>query len=240
MINEALLSPVQDAQTNPALEFRDGQALLRMPTQGGTTVERFISMEALREAATGIPVDSGWLGPEIVRWGTGRLGDWAVAFIPPGRHQIELTSGVPGESETVERITAPLPGMVIFGIARKYFVFAQKSDKCEPHQEVYRAPLPNVIQDASVCWGLLQPPQASPRTILKAWELFITSTFNNHAASGKSKRNREDGREVLRELAGAGDDARYPVEDLVRQVEHTGVTLDKVIRVFFETGEMPG
>lgn len=240
ILNENMLSPVQDANTNPMLIFRNGQCVFRMATLSGPVIERLVSWEAVREAATNIPIDSGWLAPEIVRCGTGGKGDWAVAFIPPGRHSLELTSGTPGESETADKVTAPLPGMVMFGIANKYFVWAVKTETLNPHMEVYRCPLPNVMQDAGVCWGLLKPPTASARSILSAWKLFIGSTFNNHAANGKSKRKRDDVRELIKELATAGDEARYPVDDLIRQVEHTGLTLDHAVRAFMEVGEMPG
>ena len=238
-MNELMLTPVQDARTNPTLEFRDGQCLFKMNTLGGTSIERFISWESVREAALKIPVDSGWVGPEIVRWGTGKYGEWCVAFIPPGRHTLELTSGTPGESEQVERVTVPLPGMAMFGAAVKYFVWAVKTETLNPQHEIYRAPLPNVMQDGSICWGLLKPPQAGPRTMLKAWEIFISSTFNNHAANGKSKRNPEDVRELLKRL-GLEEAESYPVEDLCRQVERTGVTLDSALRKFWGDGGMPG
>ena len=237
-LNEQMLTPVQGAHTNPTLEFRDGQLLLRMLQQNGAVHERLISYESAREAFTNVPVDSGWLAPEVARWGTGRNGDWAVIFVPPGRHTIEITSGVPGPDETTERVTTLLPGMVMFGIAVKYWVWAVRTDRLDPYQEIYRAPLPNVMADAEVCWGLLKAPRCSARTILKAWEMFLTSTFNNHAASGKSKRNREDVRETLRGLAAEGEVARYPGEDLARQTEQ-GVSLDRALRVFFETGAMP-
>ena len=235
-LNENMLSPVQDAHTNPMLIFRNGQCVFRMATLSGPVMERLVSWEAVRAAATNIPIDSGWLAPEIARWGTGGKGEWAVAFIPPGRHELELTAGTPGVSETTERVTAPLPGMVMFGMVNKFFVWAVKTETLNPHHEVYRAPLPNVMADASVCWGLLKPPTASARSLLGAWKLFISSTFNNHAANGKSKRQREDVRVLLKELAAQGEAAKYPVEDLVRQVGQTGLTLDHAIRA----GVMPG
>lgn len=237
-MNEDLLTPVQNAHTNPKLEFRDGQCMLTSVTLGGTKMERLISYDTLREVAAKIPVSSGWLPSEVVNWGNGSKGEWCVAFIPPGRHTLELTKGTPGIDETVERVVAPLPGLVFFGMQNKFFVWAQRSARCEPQQELYRCPLPNVMIDASICWGLLKPPTASPRTILKAWELFITSTFNNHAASGKSNIEREDVRELLKRLAGQ-DSYIYPVEDLMRQVSQTAVTLDQAIRGWFESGVMP-
>ena len=237
--NDKLMIPLFGAETSPALIFHHGQVLFRMVTEGGTLIEKLISWEAVKEAATNIPIDSGWLSPEIARWGNCRFGDWAVAFIAPNRFQLELTDGVPGESETVERIVAPLPGMVIFGVTNHYHIWAVKGDRLDPLQEIYRAPLPNVMQDAEVCWGVLKPPQASAKSLLKAWQLFINSTFNNHAANGKSKSHSEDVRELLKELAAKGLEVRYPVEDLERQVKE-GVTLDKAIKQFFESGEMPG
>lgn len=240
-MNEELTQLVQSANVNPSLEFRDGQCLFKGATPGGTVVEKLVSWAAVREAATNIPVDSGWLPPEVVRWGmVASVGEWAVAFIPRRRRAVELTRGVPGQNEEVDKVEVPLPGMVIFGVTNKYFVWAVKGERLDPFAEVYRAPLPNVMQDASVCWGLIKPPAASAKTIVKAYELFITSTFNNHAASGKSKSDREDVREVLRGLAAAGEGARYPADDLVRQVGRTGVSLDACVREFFKTGEMPG
>ena len=256
-MNTDLIKLRQDADSNPTMEFRDGQCLFRTNTTAGTAIERFISWEAVREAALGIPIDSGWIGMEIVRWGTGRPGEWCVAFIPPGRHVLELTSGTPGPDEKVDKIEAPLPGLAMFGAALNYFVWSVKTPILNPHHEVCRCPLPNVLADAKICWGLLEPPQASPKTMLKAFEMFIHSTFNNHAASGKSKSQRDDVRVLLRALAGGpcpdvdpdcaeapmhnhSDAAAYPVGDLVRQVEGTGVTLDTAVREFFKTGEMPG
>ncbi|MCI0489367.1 MAG: hypothetical protein L0229_22470 [Blastocatellia bacterium] len=82
-MNKALLSPIQNATENPRLEFRDGQAMLCMTTMAGTKTERLVSMSSVREAATGLPVDSGWLGPEIVRWGGGRRGILEEVLIYP-------------------------------------------------------------------------------------------------------------------------------------------------------------
>lgn len=238
-MNEQMLTPIQNAHTNPTLEFRDGQAVLRSKTLAGTVQERLVSYEQIKEAAIGLPVDSGWLGPEIVRWGNGRIGEWLVAFFPPTRHQLELTTGTPGESESTVKIVAPLPGLVMFGGGVSYYIWAQKSDHCDPHAELFRCPLPNVYQDAKICWGPFKPPQASPKGIIRAFEIFIGSTFTNHAANGKSKSHPEDVRELLKNLAG-GEPQVYPLDDLIRQVDGTGVTLDKAIREFWKVGEMPG
>jgi hypothetical protein len=230
--------------------------MFTMNTQGGTKIEKLISYEALREAASRIPVESGWLPAEVVRWGHGgRLGEWVVAWIAPARYVLELTEGVPGPDEKVIRVTAPLPGLVLLGGGTDYWIWAQKAERLEVHHELFRCPLPNVMQDAKICWGEVKPPIASPRSIMKAFDVFIKSTFNNHAAPGKSKRYPDDVRELLRELARdncgyycaedvghvdhRGPAEVYPVDDLVRAVDKTGVTLDQLMRVFLSGMGMP-
>jgi hypothetical protein len=276
MSTETLTKPMQTADENPRLEFREGQFLLKSRNVLGGYIERFISNAAVKEAFSGIPIDSGWLRPEIVRWGNGKVGEWAVAFVPAGVHEIELQSEsvqppialapetnallpggdvvrLPAEQVRVtvvhgiERIRLPLPGLVFFGLSNQYYIWAVKTPKLEPYQEIYRAPLPNIYITGLVCWGMVKPPRATARTMFEAFDLFMKSTFNNHLSAGRSKKCREDVRVALRDIANAKEDwepgrsdghVAYPIHDLVRQVEHTGVTLDAAIRTYFETGEM--
>lgn len=252
---ESLMIPEQSTNNNPRLEFRDGQFLFASKNLEGGLMERFISDAAVREAFAGVPVDSGWMRPEVVRWGDGRNGQWAIAFFAPAVWELEITrESTPAEglndqaaspelTSTLERLKVPLPGIVWFGIGTQYYVWAVKTEHLRPELEIFRCPLPNVYVDGKVCWGLVRPPLCTARTLFDAWQLFITSTFNNHLASGKSKKFTDDVRVLLRELA-AGVDPRaplatFPVQELVRQVDQRGVTLDTAIRVFFETGEMP-
>lgn len=243
-VNESLYTLTQNGHVNPALEIADGQFLFRGVTEGGTTVEKLVSPAAVREAFTNIPVDSGWLTPNlsfggVVRWGVVRGVDWVVMFLPASVHSLELTEADGTPEASVSRIDAPLPGMVMFGAGSKYFVWAVKTRKLEPLHEVYRAPLPNVMQDASICWGTEKPPHATGKSIAAAWELFAyRTTFNNHMAGGKSKSDAEDVRRVLRRCAAEG--VAYPVGDLMRQVAQVGVTLDDAIKNFFEVGAMQG
>ena len=66
--NDRLLGVVQTATEFPRLEFLDGQARFAMTNHEGGRIERFMSMAAVREAFTNVPIDSGWLRPEVVRW----------------------------------------------------------------------------------------------------------------------------------------------------------------------------
>ncbi|HEX8177822.1 MAG TPA: hypothetical protein VF543_22225 [Pyrinomonadaceae bacterium] len=242
---ERLTTARQTVNNNPVLEFRDGQFLFRKTNLEGGIVERFISAAAVREAFSGVPIDTGWFNlditcPGITRWGTGRLGEWAIAYIPPADWLLEITNEGTNEPYRLDRITTPLPGIIFFGIGTNYYAFATKTATLKPYHTIFRCPLPNVMQDGSVCWGLLKPPGASLTSIFDAWKLFITSTFNNHMANGKSKRVRDDVRIVLRDMSHAARPRHYPVHDLVRQEEDTAINLDQAVREFFETGKMPG
>ncbi|HEX8773731.1 MAG TPA: hypothetical protein VF735_08970 [Pyrinomonadaceae bacterium] len=238
-MTEAMTKLVQDGLTNPMIEIADGQYLVRFTNQQGCVQEKFVAPEAIVEAFANVPIDTGWLPPEIRRTGRHRGLEWALAFMPPRRYTLEVSrEGADGQQSQVDRLTIPLPGLVCFGIKVDYFVWAVKTDHLEPYHEIYRAPLSNLYQDGRVCWGDLQPPRSSPLALLQAFNLFMGTTFNNHLAKGRSKREGQDVRVMLRELSSAGCD-RYPVDDLMRQVRDVGVTLDKAIRVFFETGEIP-
>lgn len=238
--NVRLLSPVQNAVNNPRLEFRNGQYLFCMTNLEGALVERFISDAAVREAFAKVPVDSSWMPPNVARWGDGQKGEWAICYFEPGEHMLEITNDGQGVPYALARLSVPLPGLVFFGNGTQYNVWAVKTAKLDPFQEIYRCPLPNVYQDGSICWGHIKPPRMTARTILEAWKLFIMSTFNNHLANGKSKRSRDDVRRTLNDMARSPRPASYPVKDLIRQVDVTGVTLDQAIREYFETGKMPG
>lgn len=245
MDNTNLLQPRQGALDNPRLEFCEGQYRFVMTNAEGGLVERFVSDAAVREAFAGIPVDSGWFNndassPVVCRWGDGRAGQWAVLYVPPGVHELEITNDGSGRAFEARKYFTPLPALAFFGMGTNYYAFAMKTTRLDPYQELYRCPLPNVYQNGEVCWGLLKPPRATGRTIFDAWSLFIRSTFNNHMAGAKSKRSREDVRAVLLEAARGPGVAHYPVGDLVRQVEDGGMTLDRAVREFFEKGGMPG
>jgi hypothetical protein len=279
----SLTTPIQSAKENPRIEFRDGQFVFCMTNEAGGLVERFISAAQVRQAFTGIPIESGWLPPGVMRWGNGIRGEWAVGFIPPRVHELELTREVataPGADPTagtpvpplaseIDRIRVPLPGLVWFGIATSYWIWAVKTETLQPYQEIYRAPLPNIYADGSICWGLVKPERMTAKTLFKAYDLFMGTTFNNHLANAKSKSKRDDVRVMLRDLARAAAEfpamvpvaemeadfepgqfvsplpeieligPSYPIDDLMRQVDRVGVTLDQAISSYFETGVIP-
>jgi len=74
--------------------------------------------------------------------------------------------------------------------------------------------LPNVHENGRICWGTNHPPIASPQTITKAWELFISSLFNGDLVYGKSRSHYSDIRQQLITLSKRRRKT-YPSSDLM-------------------------
>jgi hypothetical protein len=169
-----------------------------------------LSPATLRAAFANTPIDSGWMNPEskIVRWGTGSTGEWTIKFVPPQKHEINLLES---------KYLVPLPAMVFLGLKSDYWIWAIKGSNFDPKAEAFHVPLPNIYLHSyqacgCICWGDNKPPAASPNTITKAWELFISSPFNGHLSDGKSRVQPHD---VGRQLKKAVKRSFYPIKDLI-------------------------
>ncbi len=134
-----------------------------------------------------------------------------MKFIPPRKHRLHLLGENADEPQV---ITSPLPALVFAGVHTTYYVWALKSDHCNPSAPLFQVPLPNVYPDGHICFGTNRPPEASAQTLKEAWLLFIKSPFNQDMAAGRSEEYPHDVRRQLLALAKAKA-SRYPVEDLM-------------------------
>jgi PRTRC genetic system protein B len=188
-----------------------GQYLLHW-REGKQDRFKFLSADSLSAAFSQEPVDTGWLPSGICRWGAGPDGTWLIMFIAPARHtlQISLT-----DNDAPTPLMVPLPGLVFTGIQTSYYIWAVKGMTFNSAANLYHAPLPNVHPDGRICFGPTNPPPtAAANTMETAWQLFLTSPFNNHLVSGKSRRQPDDVRRHLQALA-EQHRRQYPVRDLV-------------------------
>lgn len=199
---------VAHADYQAALLFTQGQYLLYQ-RRGGTVVCKGVSAQTVRTAFVGEPVDSGWLPEGIVRWGSGGDGTFLVKYIPPGKHELRLSTS----STTLESITPPLPGLIFAGVNRTYYVWALRERSYAPDSSLFHAPFPNVYPDGHICFGSNQPPIADWETLDVAWHLFLTAPFNSDMAHGKSQAFAQDVRQRLVALS-KSNARRYPVQDL--------------------------
>jgi Prokaryotic E2 family D len=215
--NDALLRYlIAHGEFEAALLFSKGQYVFYDRVNRGLR-PKGISPQTLMTALIGEPVDSGWLPPGIVRWGSGTGGTFMVKFIPPCRHTLRLPSF---DQEGYCEMTLPLPGLVFAGASHEssgsrgavFYVWALADEEFRPTARLYHAPLPNVYPEGRVCWGTDPAPKVSWQTFDGAWQLFTFSRFNRSHCSGKSVREPSD---VLRLLESLTSAARYPVADLV-------------------------
>lgn len=206
------LAPLKDlGGAQAAMLFLDGQYLLQW-REDGREVTKFLSPSDVRQAFVGEPVDSGWIGTQVCRWGTCQRGEYLASFHPPSVFPLLITEG---KSAVARRLKVPLPGLFFLGIEKDYYVWAMAGDRFDPAAPLAAAPLPNVNESGQICFGVNQPPRAVGKGIERAWTLFMTSTFTDHSVKGKSRKHRDDVRLTLQELAQARA-RKYPAKDLVK------------------------
>ena len=173
-----------------------------------------VSESLLRQAFGSESIDSGWLPPQVCRWGTRPDGDWVVSFRPSQCYDLRIV----GLGEHVsERMMVRLPGLIFCGIGQAYYIWATKGRTFSPTAPIFQAPLPNVYGDGRVCFGENTPPVVTARagaTIEEAWHLFISSPFNADLSNSKSRAQPDD---VRYQLIQASQHKRhsYPLSDLV-------------------------
>lgn len=230
--------------TRHVLYLLDGQYVYQSQHEDGSIHYKFLSAQAVRLAFSHEPVDSGWLPPQLCRWGYAGAGQWAVMFIPPARHSLWLTrpastsdegqqliQNEPGRGELVAGVPVPLPGLVFAGVGQHYYLWAVKTRGFNPEGIAYQAPLPNVYPDGRICWGTNQVGSVTAQSLTEAWKLFISSPFNSHLATGKSKVYPENVLPRLEKL-GATSRKSYPVSDLLplrNQWEREGWMVDRLV-----------
>ena len=193
-------------QAEAALIFHNEQVALYYKDGGGDHAFKHVSVAALKRAFAEQSVDSGWLSPNVMRWGIDTTGEWWIRLTPAGRHILELANG--------DRFVTPLPAMVMFAHGGNYRVLAIK-DEFSPTAALYHAPLPNCYSDGSVCWG---GSNTKPEMLLanadEAWRLFISSPFNGDLADRKSHRHNNNVVLMLSDVAESGA-TLYPLDDLI-------------------------
>jgi hypothetical protein len=153
----------------------------RLDTHPPTYRYKCLSPDALRVAFNIQTIDSGWIAPGVVRCGSSTQGSWAAQFIPPARHVLDL--------DQAGKVSVPLPGLLLMGLETTYWLCATATQAFDPTAHCYYAPLSNVYDSLKLCWGTNMPPIATAQTIAKAWDLFITSPFNEHLSYGKSRQH---------------------------------------------------
>lgn len=176
-------------------------------------------------------IDSGYLPPNVLRLGLSHNVQWLALYVPPGSYDLIFNYSPPHDRKTVR---VGLPGFVLAGRGREYWMWAVKRGYPSPHTPVYHMPLPNIGGGGILCFGENAAPAADGPTVLQAVELFLASPFNDHWALGKAWSQPGDIRELLCVLA-TRDDPAYPEEELVpitpSGAPNRELTLDQILKL---------
>ena len=119
-------------------------------------------------------------------------------------------------------LRVPLPGLLMIrqtngDQALSYAVYAAKKRPTTLETELFHAPLPNVFNSGSICWGTVQrvsDEALSDASLTEDWQQLLGSSFGNHAVSGKSRSHQDDIRQKFIALE-AKKARRYPISDLI-------------------------
>jgi len=199
----------------------DGQYLLHY-RNGDKTQYKFLSNAAVRHAFAHSSIDSGWLPPGVVRWGSGEKGEWIIQFSPSSRHTLLFAS----EQKPIV-LNIPMPGLVFMGYGRDYYLWAVKGKQFDKSAIAYHAPLPNIDSNGRICFGSNTVPRVSPTGITEAWTLFLNSPFNRDHANNKSRRYPDSVMLHLQEVYQQCK-KKYPYRDLI-PVSKDSINIDQLV-----------
>ena len=214
------------------LSFYDFGIILRRQCPDGTFTEYPVDASQLAEAlAARTHFTTGLLPPDILYVAQVGLKRLVVGYRPPQRTALHVDGG-----EQVLRV--PLPGLVLVRLTigntqPRYGVYAVKTRPTTLAARLYHAPLPNVYQNGSICWGSVPTPtveQLAGTDLSPEWSLLLGSVFTSHGVHGKRRSTPEDIRQLY--IALEGRHARsYPTKDLmsVAEVNTLGEVIDRTI-----------
>jgi PRTRC genetic system protein B len=226
----AHVCPWRVPSEHAALIFVGEQILFRQVAANGALEMKFIAPASVDAAfAQTRYIDSGWLAPNIVRWGVGAAGQWAVLFVPPTVCDLTLAT----DASELVTVRVPMPGRVMLGYGTGYYLWAVTDEQLTATPTMFHAPLPNVDTAGRICFGAKIPPRASTATIQSAWNLFFSAPFTAHQANGKSKRHPNDVRAHLLALA-QRNRRQYPASDLIPLQRTLDVAIQSFVRGYYE------
>ena len=200
--------------------LQDGQ-LVFCSRENGVHTAKFVNPEDVKRAFHSVVSDSGWLPPDIARWGHGHGKEWVVLFKPAQSYNLTLA-----EPQQQEVIRVPLPSVVVLAIDHSLYVWAVKTPTFQPDTNVFDLPLPNIAQSGLVCFGANTHPPASLQTANGIWETWIKGAFTGESCTQKSKLYPDDVRDQLRALQGK---SKYPQGDLVSHRSYFNKTVAALI-----------
>ena len=231
-----ILDPIQDAlkpdgypliEAEAKLLFLKGGHYCFQHRQGEKETYKFLSPETVRAAFQHERIDTGWIPSGVQRLGICRQGQWYVQFMPPAKRTFTFTN-LSNDREPIY-LTIPMMGIVFMLCGNICYIWATKQKTFETEAPIYHVPLPNIHGDGMICMGAENNLSSSGEGIerlAKAWEMFMTTPFNNHLVDGKSHTHPQDIRAKLMQLQKS---KHYPINDLVQCGSSVQVAINMII-----------
>lgn len=201
-------------QSRAALFFQDAHCVY-VKNDGKRLTSKVLPFDQATQALTQRVSDSGWLAPQLRRYGTSETAEWAVQFSPPQRYAVTLPHRLEGEEDEL-KIELMLPAFVFAGHGTTYHLWAVPGQEFDPEAVIHHAPLPNVYSGGRICWGGNTAPEVTDHSLDRAWSLFLRSPYSDNETRGKSRKHPEHVCQALFAFSKRRGQRRpYPVSDLV-------------------------
>ncbi len=194
-----------------ALYFLPGQYLFATFGEDRETVKA-LSSEQVTRAFRDIHTDTGWLGRRVLRYREAPEGNAIISYEPASVRNIFVQ--LPGGA--VERLTVPLPTLILLGKGKDYYLWATVSGRVSARTNLAVAPLPNIGSGAQgkICFGKNEVHETHPATLAAVWKLIFETPFNQDNANEKCVSAPGDVRELLVRLS--NDKSRkFPATELL-------------------------
>jgi hypothetical protein len=220
-----LLQTALNEQPQLSLDFYSYGVLMRK-REGDTITEYAVDPAQVAVAlAAKVTFDTGLLSGDTLLVRTEGVRKIIVEYRKPQKSGVYLDG-----SETALRV--PLPGLLMIRATNEdrnptYAVYAVKRRPAALEATLHQAPLPNVFNSGSICWGSVQrlsDEALSGASLAQDWAMLLGSPFGDHACSGKSGSHPHDIRQKLIELEQKAA-RRYPTSDLIAAKRTLGQVL---------------
>lgn len=214
-LNGPLLQSTLSEQPSLSLDFYSYGCVLRK-REGETVTEYPVDVQQVAMVlAAKVGFDTGLLDGDTLMVRQDGVKRTVVGF----RKRCKTGIWLDGSDEAMR---VPLPDLLMIRTTTDsstptYQVYAVKARPTSLDAELFRCPLPNVFNSASVCWGTVQrvsDDTLSSASLAADWSMLLGSPFGDHACHCKSKSHPSDVRKMLIGLE-ARNARVYPRRDLI-------------------------
>jgi len=198
-----------------SLDFYSFGAILRRTTEEGTTEYPVDPEQIALALATRVRFETGLLGSNTLYVSMEGVARTVAEYRQPQRTRLHIEG-------TTKPFNVPLPGLIFVRQTNgeysvNYAIYAVKHRPTSFDEPLYAAPLPNVYDSGSICWGSVR--QASKEALASTsleedWALLLGTPFNNHSVHGRSKSHPRDIREKYADMEKRRSRV-YPISDLI-------------------------